>query len=227
MTKPSTPSAAARLPMSGGRNPQHRGKLRAAGEHHHPGCPPRRQVRLGRGSPCYALRFRVAVGFPSDREQLLRACQRQYPGHSLLWAQQDHASASLVQRPGRQRQRPYRRRIREPQPRCVYRQLPYSAGQLSANQRAQLPGAGEIRLPGQHDHRAGFPGRDRCRKHALRDNAVTVCRARVSHRPALPLPGCQTGAQGGQAQGRDAGAMAGSRQRVFAGAPLAGCRSGG
>jgi len=38
----------------------------------------------------------------------------------------------------------------------------------------KLPGTGEIRLAGQHYHRAGFPGRDPCRERALRDSAVTV-----------------------------------------------------
>jgi hypothetical protein len=60
------------------------------------------------------------------------------------------------------------------------RQLPCSPGQLRGDQRAQLGDSSEIGLAGQQYHRAGCPGYDPCREHALTGSAVTVRHARQS-----------------------------------------------
>ena len=131
-----------------------------------PGHSARSNHRTGRGSPCLALRLRLAVGLLPDREHLIGACQRQHPGHRPPRAQQDQAAAPLPQRPGRQHQCPDRRRVREPQLRYVNGQLPCSPASraaISALNKVFAPrwparaGVGAARYRAYQAHLAGQP----------------------------------------------------------------------
>lgn len=79
--------------------------------------------------------------------------------------QQDQAAATFLQRPGGDQQCVYRHRIGEAQPGRIDRQIPCPAGELAGQHCVQLLRRGDIGLAGEHDHRPGFPRRDRRAEH--------------------------------------------------------------
>jgi len=91
-------------------------------------------------------------------DRLVHAEQAERPGHYRPRVRQGQAAAALLQRPVGQHQRPDHRGVGEPQPGQVHGQMRRTVGQLGGERLGQLGHGGEIRLPGQRQHRAGLAG---------------------------------------------------------------------